>query len=191
MTWHLPWPTIHLQDTVAKDEGDMMMDLSDEGETMVEKDGEEYTTVEPDMEDEEVEMKTQPTFGIDLDDEEYQDYPSNDTWDTSLQPSINNTDDAGGIFTGLLNLNLEEDMYTIIIAGAGLAGLLLLIIIITVVVYRKRYPMSGLGRRFDTFQNPIYEKAVVRVPLQVEEPPPEEKKASDAEEISNCTMLEP
>ncbi|XP_045106078.1 uncharacterized protein LOC123501354 isoform X1 [Portunus trituberculatus] len=173
-------------DTVVKDDGDVMMDLNNEGETEVEKDGEDYTTSEPDIEGDQ-EMKLYPTFGFDQDDE----YSSNDTLDTTQQPSSNTTEGTGGIFTGLLNLNLKEDMYTIIIAGAGLAGLLLLIIIITVVVYRKRYPMSGLGRRFDTFQNPIYEKAVVRVPLQVEEPPPEEKKASDAEEISNCTMLEP
>ncbi|XP_045106086.1 uncharacterized protein LOC123501354 isoform X2 [Portunus trituberculatus] len=184
--WSDPPVCLHDKDTVVKDDGDVMMDLNNEGETEVEKDGEDYTTSEPDIEGDQ-EMKLYPTFGFDQDDE----YSSNDTLDTTQQPSSNTTEGTGGIFTGLLNLNLKEDMYTIIIAGAGLAGLLLLIIIITVVVYRKRYPMSGLGRRFDTFQNPIYEKAVVRVPLQVEEPPPEEKKASDAEEISNCTMLEP
>ena len=173
---------------MAKDDEDVMMDLNDEGETEMENDGEDFTTTKPDTEDDkDKEIKIYPTFGLDIDDE----YFSNDTLDTAQQPAFNATEDVGGIFTGLLNLNLKEDMYTIIIAGAGLAGVLLLIIIITVVVYRKRYPMSGLGRRFDTFQNPIYEKAVVRVPLQVEEPPPEEKKASDAEEISNCTMLEP
>lgn len=165
-----------------------MMEKEDEEEK--EKDGEEGTTSEPYAEGEEMEVETYtPSSDIEWDEE----YPSNDTLDYP-QPSINATEEtsSGGIFTGLLNLNLEEDMKLyVIIGGAGLTALVL-IIIIAVIVYRKRYPMRlGLGRRFDTFQNPIYEKAVVRVPLQVEEPPPVEKKASDVEEISNCTVLEP
>lgn len=146
-------------------------------------------------EEEEVDLEetyTTPTSDIEWEDE---DYPSNDTLDSIQEPSVNTTTETtskGGILSGLLNLTLEDDLKLyVIIAGAGLTALIL-IIIISVIIYRKRYPMRlGLGRRFDTFQNPIYEKAVVRVPLQVEEPPPEEKKAGDAEEISNCTVLEP
>lgn len=161
----------------------------------------EHVTSEPgtegemEGEEEEVDLEetyTTPTSDIEWEDE---DYPSNDTLDSIQEPSVNTTIETtsrGGILTGLLNLNLEDDLKLyVIIAGAGLIALIL-IIIISVIIYRKRYPMRlGLGRRFDTFQNPIYEKAVVRVPLQVEEPPPEEKKAGDAEEISNCTVLEP
>lgn len=160
----------------------------------------EGVTSEPDvenvMEEEEEEEVDLETYTSSISDTEWdnEDYPSNDTLEHVVQPSVNVTEttSSGGIFTGLLNLNLEEDLKLyVIIGGAGLTALIL-IIIISVVIYRKRYPMRlGLGRRFDTFQNPIYEKAVVRVPLQVEEPPPEEKKASDAEEISNCTVLEP
>lgn len=164
------------------------------------KEMEEGATSEPEMEgeiedevEEEVDLETYSTSTSDID-WDSDDYPSNDTEDHVLQPSFNSTEttSSGGIFSNLLNFNLEENLKLyIIIGGAGLTALIL-IIIISVIVYRKKYPMRlGLGRRFDTFQNPIYEKAVVRVPLQVEEPPIEEKKASDAEEISNCTVLEP
>lgn len=116
---------------------------------------------------------------------------------TNLPPVINSTeaqededDNQLGIFTGLLDISLEDDLTMYIIIGA--AGLLLLIIIIitSIVVYRKRYPVRlGLGRKFDTFQNPIYEKTVVRMPMQVEETEVGRKK-SDAEEMSDCTVLE-
>ena len=154
---------------------------------MPEENIEEGVTPDPEIE---TDIDTHTTSDIEFDEE----YPLNETLD-SPQPAVNITEDttvSGGILSSLLNLNLEGDMKLyIIIAGAGLT-LLIFIIIISVIIYRIRYPMRlGIGRRFDTFQNPIYEKAVVRVPLQVEEPIPEEKKAGDGEEISNCTVLEP
>lgn len=176
-------------DTIEKEaEEEMIKEVVEEKEKVLE--GTELITSEPDAE-EEMETETYtPSSDIEWD----EDYLVNDTMDYP-QPSasINGTDESSAdIWADLLNFNLEEDMKLyVIIGGVGLT-LLLLIIIISVIIYRKRYPMRlGLGRRFDTFQNPIYEKAVVRVPLQVEEPPPEEKKASDVEEISNCTVLEP
>lgn len=95
-----------------------------------------------------------------------------------------------GIFAGLFNLSLEDDMTLYVIIGAtGLVGLII-VTIISVAIYRKRYPVRlGLGRKFDTFQNPIYEKTVVRMPMQVEDTEVERKK-SDAEEMSDCTVLE-
>lgn len=168
----------------AKEMEDVTLEPETEGEVEAKEEEEEEKEVD-------LETYASPTSDIEWDNE---DYPSNDTLDTIQQPSHNATEktSSGGILTELLNLNLEDDLKLyVIIGGAGLITLIL-IIVISVIIYRKRYPMRlGLGRRFDTFQNPIYEKAVVRVPLQVEEPPPEEKKASDAEEISNCTVLEP
>nr|XP_027209552.1 uncharacterized protein LOC113803044 [Penaeus vannamei] len=114
---------------------------------------------------------------------------------SNLLPIVNSTEaqeeeNQLGIFTGLLDISLEDDLTMYIIIGA--AGLLLFIIIVitSIVVYRKRYPVRlGLGRKFDTFQNPIYEKTVVRMPMQVEETEVGRKK-SDAEEMSDCTVLE-
>ncbi|KAG0729985.1 Complement control protein C3 [Chionoecetes opilio] len=171
-------------EAAEEEQREEMMEILEEKE----KGEEEGVTSEPDTGDD-VEIQIFTTSEI----EWIEDYPSNDTLDQpQLIVNATEVESSGGIFTALLNLTLEEDMKLyIIIAGAGLIGLIV-IIIISVVVYRKKYPMRlGLGRRFDTFQNPIYEKAVVRVPLRIEEPPPEEKKASDGEEISNCTVLEP
>lgn len=95
-----------------------------------------------------------------------------------------------GILTGLFNLFLEEDMTLYVIIGATGLISLIIVTIISVVIYRKRYPVRlGLGRKFDTFQNPIYEKTVVRMPMQVEDTEIERKR-SDAEEMSDCTVLE-
>ncbi|XP_069157256.1 uncharacterized protein [Procambarus clarkii] len=110
--------------------------------------------------------------------------------DSSGKDLVDGDTEEGGIFAGLFNFDLEDDMTLYIIIGAiGLAGLVI-VSIISLVVYRKRYPVRlGLGRKFDTFQNPIYEKTVVRMPMHAEEME-EERKKSDAEEMSDCTVLE-
>lgn len=101
-----------------------------------------------------------------------------------------NAGEEGGILARLFNFSLEDDMTLYIIIGTtGLTGLII-VLIISLIIYRKRYPVRlGLGRKFDTFQNPIYEKTVVRMPMQAEDTDVEGKK-SDAEEMSDCTVLE-
>ncbi|XP_068209826.1 uncharacterized protein [Palaemon carinicauda] len=95
------------------------------------------------------------------------------------------------ILREIFNLTLEDDMTLyLLIGGAGVLVIIIIILIISIIVYRKKYPVRlGLGRKFDTFQNPIYEKTVVQMPMQIEETEVGRKK-SDAEEISDCTVLE-
>lgn len=68
-------------------------------------------------------------------------------------------------------LSIDDEMLLYLILGCCASLVVLIIIVaICIVVYRRRYPVRlGLGRKFDTFQNPIYEKTMVRVPMQVEE----------------------
>lgn len=97
---------------------------------------------------------------------------SGESLDTTNHSTYNN---SGSLTSGLEDvrqllkaLSIDDEMLLYLIIGC--CGLLLLIIVVTItsiVVYRRRYPVRlGLGRKFDTFQNPIYEKTVVRVPVR-------------------------
>ena len=100
--------------------------------------------------------------------------------------NLNSTDD-GNLFY-FLSLKDKHTFYIFI--GLIVSASILIIATIAFVIHRKRHPIRmGLARKFDTFQNPIYEKAVVRVPIEVETTEINKTKA-DLEEISDSTVLE-
>ncbi|XP_076054450.1 uncharacterized protein LOC143033096 isoform X2 [Oratosquilla oratoria] len=97
----------------------------------------------------------------------------------------------------LLNLKIKDPFTLYIIIGS--TGLLFIIILITItiLIYRKKFPVRlGLGRKFDTFQNPIYEKTLVQVPMRSEVGGTREVEGGDWEDkqdpegVSDSTVLE-
>ena len=101
----------------------------------------------------------------------------------------------------LKTLLIDEEMFFLILGCTGIVLLLIIILVVSIIIYRRRYPVRlGLGRKFDTFQNPIYEKTMVRVPMQVDEVENTEEQTAAAplplatkaemEDLSDSTVME-
>ncbi|KAB7497420.1 hypothetical protein Anas_09335 [Armadillidium nasatum] len=83
---------------------------------------------------------------------------------------------------------LEDKMLLFIIIGSGVL-LVVIITVISLIICRNRSVRSGLNRKFDTFQNPIYEKPVVRVPIPNSDSDPSHEKL-DLGDLSDSTVLD-
>ncbi|KAK7083487.1 hypothetical protein SK128_000971 [Halocaridina rubra] len=154
--------------------------------------GIEDITHTPSIDDEVIFANKSTLEGIGKDSKDFMDMPLFNESVPSGDATVitNNSSDGLNMLRELFNLTMEDDMTLYLILGAAGLGVLMIIIIISLIIYRKKYPVRlGLGRKFDTFQNPIYEKTVVQMPMQIEETDVGRKK-SDAEEMSDCTVLE-
>ena len=84
--------------------------------------------------------------------------------------------------------NLEDEITFYISVGFVSLVVLILIGTIALIIYRKKHPVRpSFARNFDTFQNPIYEKAVLPVEIDTTEI---DKTKAELEDISDSTVLE-
>ena len=104
----------------------------------------------------------------------------------------------------LRSLSIDEEMLPYVAAGVIAAIALFLCVICGLCCFlcRKRFSNRlGFGRQFDTFQNPIYEKTMTRVPVGADDDElDEEKQASEpldvkpikteSEDLSDSTGLD-
>ncbi|XP_018023437.1 uncharacterized protein LOC108679344 [Hyalella azteca] len=121
---------------------------------------------------------------------------SSDAWGNSSF-----TDDITDVRSLLKALSIDENKLIYFLAGC--CGLLLLIVLLSVVtcflMRRRRHP-ARVVRKFDTFQNPIYEKTVVNVPLEGDFTEDEDEKRppstpplalkAEMEDLSDSTVME-
>lgn len=121
---------------------------------------------------------------------------SNET--VEVYGNYSSVDDVADVRALLKALSIDERAIMFLIMGCcGLLVLLVLLLIIACIVVRKRRHHGRAVRKFDTFQNPIYEKTVVSVPLKGDDEdekrppstPPLAIKA-EMEDLSDSTVME-
>lgn len=83
---------------------------------------------------------------------------------------------------------LEDKMMLFIIIAVGVL-LIVIITVISLIVCRNRAARSGVNTKFDPFQNPIYEKPVVRVSIPNAEVDPCQEKL-DLGDLSDSTAID-
>lgn len=85
--------------------------------------------------------------------------------------------------------SFQENLIIFVVIGSGVIIVIIIIVIFLIIHKNRSSARSNLNRKFDTFQNPIYEKSVVPLPEADDERDPSLQKL-DSGNLSDCTLLE-